>query len=195
MSPAHGLGVRAEADSSHADRSLGLVCERMLSYSVWGQRRQVPGWTCGDAEGKECSRWRYFSPKDTPRSSLGLPGNWTLSANRAFAGGRREGSERRSSWVRAALRPMTGSREGQKRRHRQGGEAAWRRRQRQEGRSHQPRDAGSPRSWKRQVGPSLEPVEGVGPWDTWTSEAWPPGWGRVNACWRPPGYYSHRRLT
>ena len=35
--------------------------------------------------------------------------------------------------------------------------------QRPEGRSHQPRDAWSPRSWKRREGPSLEPVEGAAP--------------------------------
>ena len=33
-----------------------------------------------------------------------------------------------------------------------------------------PRDTWSPQSWKRREGPSLEPVEGAGPWDPWTSD-------------------------
>ena len=54
----------------------------------------------------------------------------------------------------------------------------WGQRQRWEGLGHQPRDAWSPRSWKRREGPSLEPVGGVQ--DTWTSDVWSPGQGRVN---------------
>ena len=130
------------------------------------------------------------------RSWPSEPGNGTLSANRAFAGGMREGSERRSSWVRAALRPMTGSGEGQKRRRRPRGEATWRQRQSWEGRGHHPRDAWSPRSWKRQEGASLEPVEGAGPGTpgpqtTWTSDVRSPAWGRVTAGTFPlPLYFT-----
>ena len=49
-----------------------------------------------------------------------------------------------------------------------------------EGHGHQPRDPWSPRSWKRREGPSLEPVKGARPWDTWASHVWSPRWDRVN---------------
>ena len=47
----------------------------------------------------------------------------------------------------------------------------------------------TPRSWRRQEGPSLEPLEGAGSWDPLTSDVWSPGWGRgvdVSSC-EPPG--------
>ena len=50
-----------------------------------------------------------------------------------------------------------------------------------------PGTPGAPRSWKRQEGPSLEPLEGAQPWDTLTSDTWSPGWGRVDCCLSLPG--------
>lgn len=40
----------------------------------------------------------------------------------------------------------------------------------------------SPWSGKRQQGPSLEPEEGAGPWDTWISHICCPGWEVMTVC-------------
>ena len=44
--------------------------------------------------------------------------------------------------------------------------------------------------------PPLEPLEGVRPWDTLTSDVWSPGWGRVDARgFHPPGLQSFAAAT
>ena len=72
------------------NRLLLMLCLVIYLLPVWGA---VHSW------------------RDTSSASV----NEALSGNRAFAGGRREGSERRSFWGRGALRPVTVSSEERRR--------------------------------------------------------------------------------
>lgn len=51
----------------------------------------------------------------------------------------------------------------------------WGQRQRR-GSGHRPRDTGAPRSWQRQDGTLLGPLEGTSPRDTLSPEVWPAHW-------------------